>query len=589
MGLFSMSQSLGFAGKIFDSKVTTEPMIELPSFKPQASFAKRNDLPRCAPEQEGIPSSVIQGFLETLKEDRTLNMQGITIARNGKILCEAAFGAQSLDVWQYTFSACKSVTSLAIGLLVDDGVLGLGDRVVDIFSKEAGAVGKIKLKDLTVEDLLTMRSSVFFTELDSIVEEDWLKGFFDAPTKGEIGKTFRYNSLNTYVLSAIVVAKTGMTLSEFLRQRLFRPLGIRDGDWFWEPCPKGVEKGGWGLYIRPDDFVKLAQLVMQKGIWDGIRLISEEYITAATFPHVNVTMESTRFNYGYQIWVGKEPDTFLFNGLFGQNVLGFRRNGIVVISNAGNCELFQQSNFFKYVVEFFDRDFDCFCKPNKPAAQALTKYVRSLSDYSPMPWYKKLLMVSRRAKEKRVIESIVGKKYGCFEGSPNAVGLLPLILQAVQNRYATGFIGLSFASKKNTLCLDYEEKGTVTNILLGTEFPIVQTITLGDIPFLVAAKAKITRDEDERTVIVIRIDFLEYPSSRIIKLVFLDRDTILMRSEEMPGDELANEAIDLVFDEIPDTPLISGVIDKIGSDYFVFKAAQAMSPRLLLKRSKYQE
>ena len=125
MGLFSMSQSLGFAGKIFDNKVTTVPMIELPSFKPCASFASKNDLPRCAPEQEGISSSVIQAFLRALAEDRTLNMHGVTIARNGKILCEAAFGAQRLDVWQYTFSACKSVTSLAIGILIDDGLLGL--------------------------------------------------------------------------------------------------------------------------------------------------------------------------------------------------------------------------------------------------------------------------------------------------------------------------------------------------------------------------------------------------------------------------------------------------------------------------------
>lgn len=581
MGIFSMPQSLGFVGKIFDSKVTTEPIIELPSFKPIASFTKQNDLPRCVPEKAGIPSSVIQGFLDALKTDRTLNMHGVTIARNGKIICEASFGAQRLDVWKYTFSACKSVTALAIGILVDDGILGLRDRVVDIFPKEAGAIGKIKLKDLTVEDLLTMRSSVFFTELDSVVDENWLNSFFDAPTKGEVGKTFRYNSLNTYVLSAIVAAKTGTTLSAFLQERLFSPLGILEGDWFWEPCPKGIEKGGWGLYIRPDDFVKIAQLVMQKGIWEEKRIISEAYITAATSPHVDVTMESTRFNYGYQIWVGKDTDTFLFNGLFGQNVLGFRRNGIIIVSNAGNCELFQQSNFFKYVVDFFDKDFGNVSVSDTKARRALEKSIDVLSSYVKQ---KRRLRIRSRRKTNRAIEYVVGKRYVHTAGHANSLGILPLILQAVQNRYASGFVGLSFAKRDHTLCMDYEENGSTTSICLGIEVPYVQTVVLGKIPFVIAASVKFTKNEDARNVIVIRIDFLEYPSSRIIKLIFLDEDTVLMKNEEAPGDELAKDAINLVLDEIPDKSLVSGIIDKIGIDYFIFRAEQALSPRILLKK-----
>lgn len=580
MGLFSISQPLGFAGKIFDNKVTTVPMIELPSFKPYASFASKNDLPRCAPEQEGIPSSVIQSFLRALAEDRTLNMHGVTIARNGKILCEAAFGAQRLDVWQYTFSACKSVTSLAIGILIDDGLLGLEDRVVDIFPKEVSAVGKLKLKDLTVEDLLTMRSSVFFTELDSVTEEDWIKGFFEASTKGEIGKTFRYNSLNTYVLSAIVSAKTGRTLSDFLRERLFSPLGIQNDDWFWEPCPKGIDKGGWGLYIRPDDFVKIAELVMQKGVWQGTRLISEEYITAATFAHVDVTMKSTRFDYGYQIWVGKDTDTFLFNGLFGQNVLGFRRNGIVVVTNAGNCELFQQSNFFRYVIDFFDRDFENCLDANKKEERALNKYVAKLSAYT-VP---SKLSLKKGKINARMMRTLTGSHFTYAEGFEKSVGLLPLILQAVENRYSAGFVGISFTKKAGALHLVYEEKSAQMDICLGTSAPAVQQVQIGEIPFTVAATARLTHDEEDRTVIVIRIDFLEYPSSRVIKLVFLDKDTILMRNEELPGEALAKDALQLVLDGMPNNSLVSGVMDKIGSDYFIYRAEQAFSTKLLLKR-----
>ena len=573
MGLFSISQSLGFAGKIFDTRVTTEPIIEFPSLKPHASFKNRNDLPRCAPEQEGIPSAVIQSFLQALAEDRTLNMHGVTIARNGKIICEASFGAHRLDIWQYTFSACKSITALAIGILADDGIISLNDRVVDIFPKEAGAMGRIKFKDLTIEDLLTMRSGVFFTELDSLASENWLEGFFDAPLKGEVGKTFRYNSMNTYVLSAIVAAKAGKSLSAFLSERLFRPLGIKDDDWYWEPCPKGIEKGGWGLFIRPDDFVKIAQLVMQKGVWNGTRLISEEYVTAAKFAHVDVTAESELFDYGYQIWVGKNTNTFLFNGLFGQNVLGFRRNGIIVVSSAGNCELFQQSNFFKYVLAHFDKDFAKELPPDRKNAKALDRYIASRSLYSG-----KAFAVSQRR------QWVTDHQFVYSEGHEKAVGLLPLILQAVENRYTSGFSGLAFSVQGDALHMRYQEKETEIDIRLGTASPAVQTIQIGEIPFTVSASAKFTYDEDDRKVVIIRIDFLEYPSSRVIKLIFLDSETVLMKNEEHPGDALAKDAVGLILGEMRDAPLVTGVMDKIGTDYFMYKAEQVLSPKLILKK-----
>ena len=574
MGLFSISQALGFAGKIFDTRVTTEPVIDLPSCKPHASFKNRNDLPRCTPEQEGIPSEVIHGFLRSLEEDRTLNMHGVTIARNGRIICEASFGAHRLDIWQYTFSACKSVTALAIGFLVDDGVISLTDRVVDIFPKEAGAVGKIKLKDLTVEDLLTMRSGVFFTELDALASENWLEGFFDAPVKGEIGQTFRYNSMNTYMLSAIVVAKTGKSLSDFLKERLFHPLGIKDDEWYWEPCPRGIEKGGWGLYIHPDDFVKIAQLVMQKGVWKGTRLISEEYVTAAKFAHVNVISESTLFDYGYQIWVGKDTNTFLFNGLFGQNVLGFRRNGIVIVSSAGNCELFQQSNFFKYALSYFDKDFEATLAPNRKRTKSLERYLTSLSSYS-----------SKALRSTKRIQWIDGFHFHHDEGHENAVGLLPLILQAVENRYTSGFSELSFSFCDNFLHMEYREKESAVNVRLGIFEPEIQTISIEDISFVIAAQAKFAHDEDDRKVVVIRIDFLEYPSSRVIKLIFLDDETVLMKNEEHPGDALAKDVVSLILGEMPDTPLVTGVMDKIGTDYFMYKAKQVLSPKLVLKKT----
>ena len=593
MGLFSMSQTASFALKIFDNKSSTDPMIKMTAFKPSFSWNYESErLVRCAPEEEGIPSSLIHSFLKAVAEDRTLNMHNVTVVRNGKILCEAAFGAERLDVWKYTFSACKSVVSLAVGMLIDDGLISLGDRVVDMFPKETTAIAKLKLKDMTVEDLLTMRSPVVFGEIDSAIESDWLRGYFSAPIKGESGEVFKYNSLNTYILSAIVTRKTGMSLSDFLNLRLFTPLGIARKAWYWEKCPQGIEKGGWGLYIYPEDFCKIAMLVMQKGIWQGKRLISEEYVNAATTAHVEVTEESALFDYGYQIWVGKHTNTFLFNGMLGQNVIGFKNNGILVISNAGNGEFFQQSNYFRYLAEFFDKPFDTSLTSDPEGASALSKYVASLSAYNRAnvkdSFWSRLCRLFLRDERMSVnaLDPLVGTRFEYFSGYEKAVGVLPQILQAVQNCYPKGFKSISFAREQEKDLLVYEENDNTLKIPLGTDEPQIAELVFEENHFLVATQAKWKYDEEDHKVLVIRMDFLEFPSSRILKLVFLDDSTVLLRQEEMPGKAFAVETVREHIGEFADKPLLSGILDRIGSDFFEFKAERSFAPELILAKSK---
>ncbi len=592
MGIFSMTQALSFAGKIFDNKNSTTPMVETTSFKPSFSWQYESQrIERCAPEEQGIPSSLIHDFIQTLAEDKTLNLHNISILRNGKVLCEVAFGAERLDVWKYTFSACKSVLSLAVGILVDDGILHLSDRVVDIFPKVVPPLSKIKLKDLTVEDLLTMRSPVLFAEIDSAIEKDWLRGYFSAPTKGEPGETFKYNSLNSYILSAIVVQKSGMSLSDFLDTRLFTPLGIDRGAWYWEKCPMGIEKGGWGLFIYPEDFCKIVQLVMQKGTWNNRQLISETYLTAATAAQVEVTEESALFNYGYHIWVGKHTDTFLFNGMLGQNFIGFKNSGIIVACNAGNGEFFQQSNFFRYLVEFFDKKFEGTCPKNAKASLALSNYISSLSAYTVKPLKKNIFarlfqQIFKKTSHSHDFDTLAGTKFQYFRGHEKAIGLLPLVLQAVENCYPKGFCSVSFDRDGKNDVLIYEENENRLKLPLGFDKPQITELSFGENRFLVATKASFKYDEDDRRVLVIRIDFLEFPSSRILKFIFLNQDTVLFRQEELPGKDFAIETIREHIGEFADKPMLSGIIERIGSDFFEFKAECAFAPELTLKRQK---
>jgi len=597
MGLFSMTQTAAFAGRLLDQKIATEPMIQMTAFKPSFPLERKStSLPKCPPEEEGIPSSLITSFLHALASDRSLNMHNILIVRNGKILSETSFGGQRPDVWKYTFSACKSVISLAIGMLIDDGLIDLEDRVIEFFPKETGAIAKLKLKDLTVEDLLTMRSSVSFAELDSAVESDWIRGYFSSPLKGEVGKTFKYNSLNTYILTAILVRKTGMSLSAFLDERLFSPLGIARSDWYWETCPLGIEKGGWGLFIYPEDFAKIAQLVVQKGLWEGKQLISEEYLDAATSTKVSVLHESKLFDYGYQIWTGKQTDSFLFNGMLGQNVLCFKKSGLIIVATAGNGELFHQSSFFKYANQFFDREFTAPTTMLPKEYAALREYELSLSSYySPKPRHsllRRLLQwfgLIKTDKPGYQFDQLVGKQYLYFSGYEKAVGLLPLILQGVENHYTKGFYGISFEREEEIDVLVYEEKDVVYRLPIGYEVPKLIELEFGKNRFLVAVKGVFKQDEEDRQVFILRIDFIEFPSSRILKLIFLDDDTILIQHEELPGKQFAVTLVKDYLTEMTEKPIISSVLDRLGGDYMEFKAERIFAPSVTVKLIREQE
>ena len=130
-------------------------------------------------------------------------------------------------------------------------------------------------------------------------------------------QSFQYNSLNTYVLSAIVTKRTGETLTEYLTPRLFGPLGITK--YYWETCPKGITKGGWGLFLCAEDMAKLGQLYLQRGKWNGQQLVSEYWIEISTARHLKT--QNDTYGYGYQLWMEQRPGSFEYNGMLGQNVI----------------------------------------------------------------------------------------------------------------------------------------------------------------------------------------------------------------------------------------------------------------------------
>lgn len=568
MNLTTASRTFQLLTRILDVRTPTEPFLPTEAEKPPIPPGNiRQPFPRATPESVGISSRHIQSFLEELGRDRELYAQTVMILRSGRVVCEAAYGSQDLQAAKYTFSACKSVVSLAIGLLIDDDALSVKDQAADFFEEPGSTALHRKLKGMTVEDLLTMRSGVPFTEAEALTETDWVRRFLSAGPKGDPGTEFAYNSLNTYMLSAIVRRISGKSLSDFLRERLFDPMGITD--FHWEVCPRGIEKGGWGLYIKPEDLAKLGQLVMDGGLWRGERLLSREYIAAATTAHAKTPEEIGDFDYGYQIWVGRREDTFLFNGMLGQNVLGFRDSGVLVVSHAGADTDFQESRYFEIVSRYFGGQFPAELPEDEGGQAALAETVRSLSACrrEPEPLdYRSQCFLNRcfRAQDERAA----------------SVGLLPLTLQALYNNYSAGFDSVAVCVKGETPELIYRERDAMYRFPVGLGRPEVTELNFRGNVFRAAALGRFTHDEEERPVFYIRLDFLETPCVRIIKLI-LDGDCLLLRQTETPGVPYVTGKLCQAAQSPLYRPLLLVAAGGAEEDFLRYKTLQVLSPEII--------
>ena len=146
----------------------------------------------------------------------------------------------------------------------------------------------------------------------------------NAPVKGTPGEAFEYNSMNTYLLSAIIQERTGMKMVDYLRPRLFEPLGIRKV--FWESCPAGITKGGWGLFLCPEDAAKLGVMYVNGGKFEGKQIVPAEWVAASTSVHATPPEKMGKYGYGYQVWMEAYAHTGAMVNLYarGQGADKFR-------------------------------------------------------------------------------------------------------------------------------------------------------------------------------------------------------------------------------------------------------------------------
>lgn len=297
--------------------------------------AGESSLPRSTPEEQGVPTKAVVEFVGALDKINTLH--SFMVVRHGHVVAEGWWRPESAEKPHVLMSVSKSFTSTAVGLAIAEGKLSLDDPVLKFFPNDAPAEPSDNLKAMKVRDLLTMTCG-HDVEPKAGPGGMAVKTFLAAPVPHEPGTHFQYNTMGTYTLSAIVTKVTGQTVLEYLKPRLFEPLGIENPR--WDASAEGNSLGGYGLYLRTEEMARFGQLYLQKGKWNGQQLVPEKWVEEASSKHVDNAKESHSKigidwvqGYGFQFWRCTH-NAFRCDGAGGQLIVMIPDKDAVVVTTA---------------------------------------------------------------------------------------------------------------------------------------------------------------------------------------------------------------------------------------------------------------
>jgi CubicO group peptidase (beta-lactamase class C family) len=310
---------------------SSKPNKGVVPFMPQSYILQRS-----LPEAVGISSSALTTFLEAVDTNQ-LGLHSFMLLRQGKVAAEAWWSPYGPDRPHMMFSLSKSFTSTAIGLAVSEDRLSVDDDVLSFFP-ENKPFEDAHLNKMRVKHLLSM-STGHAKDTTSLMHDhkdgDWVQAFLELPVEHEPGTHFVYNSGASYMLSAIIQKLTGQTVHEYLQPRLFEPLGIQGS--VWETCPRGISAGGWGLSLKTEDIARFGQLYLQKGVWNGKRILPEAWVEEATSFQVSNGdggESDWKQGYGYQFWRCRHG-VYRGDGAFGQFCVVLQKQEVVIAITAG--------------------------------------------------------------------------------------------------------------------------------------------------------------------------------------------------------------------------------------------------------------
>ena len=518
---------------------------------------KQVTLSRSNPEVEGVSSEGINNFIEAVSKSKH-ELHSFMILRHGKVVSEGWWNPYRNDLKHTLYSCSKSFTATAIGFAVSERKLTVNDKVISFFPEDLPNQISSNLAELKIKDLLSM-SVGHEKEPSNIIStsDNWVKEFLNTPIKYQPGTKFLYNSPATYMLSAIVQKVTGQRVIDYLKPRLFDPLGISGID--WEIDPKGINTGGWGLRLKTEDMAKFGQLFLQKGKWNGKQILPASWVEEASTMKILQDPNATQSRkdssdwlqgYCYQMWRCRN-NGYRADGANGQFIIVLPDKDAVIAITAEAPDMQGEINLiWKHLLPAFEDK----KLPSNPKLMASLKEKAS-SLYLPI--------LSRNV-HSAMESNISGKNYSMiagektFEGASfefkNDICYLSLKTDSVTHRIPFGFgkwelsettkFGpyLVARAKANRVGLpifkvagsyDWKDEKTLEMTLRYIESPHTETITC--------------TFEDEKVSVDFQNIFNKNQKRKISKGIvgkeLLDAPKLIIRGDDMGYSHSGNEAL----------------------------------------------
>jgi CubicO group peptidase (beta-lactamase class C family) len=341
----SRREFLGLAGVTLAAACAPTPplLAETPTIRP--GLAPRltpvdfpnGEWPTTSPNLQGIDPGAIEDMRKKIGRE-SLPVHSFLLVRNGFLVSEIYFPGFDREEKHALYSCTKSVTSALIGRAIGEGLIqGVDQKVLDFFPEKQEKADDSNFEELTIEHLLTMtlghRPVISPAPADS--SSNWVDLFFDQSFTHKPGTVFQYDPFAPYMLSAILQKAAGKTAADYLREKLFDPLGIRD--FTWPADAQGVNYGNSHMELRPIDMAKFGYLFVNEGNWDGRQLISKEWVQKSTAKHLDTKgkMNSAEdFGYGYLWWMNSF-EGYSAHGSGGQYIFVIPGLDVVAVFTAG--------------------------------------------------------------------------------------------------------------------------------------------------------------------------------------------------------------------------------------------------------------
>lgn len=270
---------------------------------------------------------------------------------------QTGFAADQLHVM---WSGTKTFNCLAVGFAEQDGLLNINDPVINYFEPEELPEDITGISKVTIDNVLSMTSGLKSWDVDERLRmetqtENPIKDILSSPFAWEPGTHFNYNNMDSYLAAVIVQRVTGKSMDEYLTEKLFSHIGIGRHEFVEDMF--GYNPGGWGLYLTTEDYAKAALFILHKGMWNGERLLNEEWFDKAMAVHIHRDVPNFESDWGcgycYQMWKCKKDDAVRADGAWGQYAIIMpAKNAVAVMTSFVTDREYQLNSFWKNVYEY---------------------------------------------------------------------------------------------------------------------------------------------------------------------------------------------------------------------------------------------